>query len=83
MNLKLKSTYIEEVNDYPNLEQATLDAARVAEIEARSQGLGTATIADQIGTLIRVVVTSSNREVRPLPKSTPDRVSLPASKARS
>jgi len=67
MKLKLKSTYIEETNEYPSIDEAIVDAARLAEIESRgTQGIGTATVSDSIGTVSRVVVTSCNRPVQGL-----------------
>lgn len=63
MKLNLRSTYVEEENDYENLEEAASDAARVAEIESRgANGIGMAVISDGKGSLIRVVVTQCNRE---------------------
>lgn len=67
MKLKLKSAYTEETSDYPDLEEAAIDAARVAQLEAKVLGLGSATVSDLGGVVVRVVVTQARREIIELP----------------
>lgn len=76
MKLKVNSTYIEETREYHDIEEAIADAAAIALLESRAaKGIGTAVLSDAIGSVARVVVSSTTREVQPLPGERQDRVS--------
>lgn len=76
MKLKVNSTYIEEIRDYRDFDEAVADAAAIALIESRTaKGIGSAVISDAVSSVARVVVTSGTREIQPLQEATQDRVS--------
>jgi len=76
MRLRINSTYIEEVRDYHDIDEAIADAAAVALLESRAaKGIGTAVLSDAVSSIARVVVSSASREVQPLPAEPQDRVS--------